>query len=579
VRVSVRKGTTPPVGRFVEFKARLSPPLSPLRPGGYDFARDMYFQGLGASGFVLGKLRITEPPHAYPLRLRYFVFIDGMREAIDKRIRAVLDGDRGSIASALITGKRDTISPPVNEAMYISGLGHVLSISGYHMAVVAGMVFFAVRALFALLPSFANRRPIKKWAAVAALLMATFYLLLSGAEVATQRSYIMIGIVLIGVMIDRAVLTFRTLTVAALGVLLLAPEAVVHPSFQMSFAATLALIAGYQSSLAWASSSGETPFAARLALWGGREVIGLTVVSLLAGTATIPYVAYHFHRASPYGVLANLAAMPVVSGWVMPWGILGVLSMPLGLDLPCWRLMGWGIDWMTAVAIWVGNLPGSLWRVPAFGAGPLLICTLGIVILCLLRTPLRLAGALLIGAAVVTGLRTPQPDVLIAADLQSVGVRGRDGKLAIFRSGTDSFAAREWLAADADPRIVRDDTLAKGIICDHAGCIARLQDGQIVAVIRAAEAFEEDCLRAAVVISARQPPADCSALIIGRRETDAAGAIALRRIETGFEITASRPPSFDRPWAPQLGPRPAASESSVQSGDVTPALEDLQPGD
>ncbi len=239
VRVSVRKGTTPPVGRFVEFKARLSPPLSPLRPGGYDFARDMYFQGLGASGFVLGKLRITEPPHAYPLRLRYFVFIDGMREAIDKRIRAVLDGDRGSIASALITGKRDTISPPVNEAMYISGLGHVLSISGYHMAVVAGMVFFAVRALFALLPSFANRRPIKKWAAVAALLMATFYLLLSGAEVATQRSYIMIGIVLIGVMIDRAVLTFRTLTVAALGVLLLAPEAVVHPSFQMSFAATL----------------------------------------------------------------------------------------------------------------------------------------------------------------------------------------------------------------------------------------------------------------------------------------------------------------------------------------------------
>ncbi len=134
----------------------------------------------------------------------------------------------------------------------------------------------------------------------------------------------------------------------------------------------------------------------------------------------------------------------------------------------------------------------------------------------------------MIGAAVVTGLRTPQPDVLIAADLQSVGVRGRDGKLAIFRSGTDSFAAREWLAADADPRIVRDDTLAKGIICDHAGCIARLQDGQIVAVIRAAEAFEEDCLRAAVVISARQPPADCSALIIGRRETDAAGAIALK---------------------------------------------------
>jgi competence protein ComEC len=543
VRISVRKGTAPAVGTFVELKARLSPPLGPLRPGGYDFARDMYFQGIGASGFVLGKVRTAKPPHAHPLRLRYFIFIDGMREAIDKRIRAVLSGDRGSIASALITGKRDAISPHVNEAMYISGLGHVLSISGYHMAVVAGMVFFAVRALFALSASFANRYPIKKWAALAALLMATFYLLLSGAEVATQRSFIMIGIVLIGVMIDRAALTFRTLTIAALGVLLLAPESVVHPSFQMSFAATLALIAGYQFSVAWASSGRAAPLAMRFALWGGKELIGLTVVSLLAGTATIPYVAYHFHRASPYGVLANLAAMPVVSGWVMPWGILGVLCMPLGLDLPCWQFMGWGIDWMTAVAIWTGSLPGSLWRVISFGGGPLLICTLGIVILCLLRTPLRLIGALLIVGAVLVSLDTPQPDMMIAADLQSVAVRGQDGKLAIVRTGSDTFAAREWLAADADARTAKDETLARGILCDDVGCIARLKDGRMVAVARAAEAFEEDCLRAAVVISTRQPPADCPALVIGRRETERAGAIALRITETSFEITPARPPA------------------------------------
>jgi competence protein ComEC len=280
---------------------------------------------------VLGKLRTAEPPHAHSLRLRYSIFIDSVREAIDKRIRAVLPGDRGSIASALITGKRDAISSQVNEAMYVSGLAHVLSISGYHMAVVAGLVFFAVRALFLPWSSFANRHPIKKWAALAALLMSTFYLLLSGAEVATQRSYIMIGIVLLGVLVDRAVLTFRTLTVAALGVLLLAPEAIVHPSFQMSFAATLALIAGYQLTLGSTKSARDTLLAARLALWGGREIVALNVVSLLAGTATIPYVAYHFHRASPYGVLANLAAMPVVSGWVMPWGIVGLLSMPLGL--------------------------------------------------------------------------------------------------------------------------------------------------------------------------------------------------------------------------------------------------------
>jgi competence protein ComEC len=162
VRVSVRKGTAPAVGTFVEFKARLSPPLEPLRPGGYDFARDMYFNRIGASGFVLGRIRVAEMPHAPSLWLRYATVVDGMREAIDQRIRAVLPGDKGAIASAVITGKRDAITPPVNEAMYVSGLAHVLSISGYHMAVVAGMIFFAVRAVFALLPAFSNRRPIKK---------------------------------------------------------------------------------------------------------------------------------------------------------------------------------------------------------------------------------------------------------------------------------------------------------------------------------------------------------------------------------------------------------------------------------
>ena len=208
--------------------------------------------------------------------------------------------------------------------MYVSSLAHVLSISGYHMAVVAGIVFFVVRALLALVPSLASRRPIKKWAAGAALSAAFFYLLLSGAEVATQRSFIMIAIVLIGVMVDRPALTFRTLTVAALCVMVLSPAAVVHPSFQMSFAATLALIAAYQHGLPWRADA-DTSLGARVALWGGREIAGLILASLVAGLATTPYAAFHFHRVAPYGVLANLLAMPVVSALVMPMGILGVL--------------------------------------------------------------------------------------------------------------------------------------------------------------------------------------------------------------------------------------------------------------
>ncbi len=349
VRLSVKKGTAPDVGSFVELKARLMPPLSPLRPGSYDFARDLFFQGIGASGFAMGGITITKPPESGGLSLRYAALMQGLRDAIDARIRTRLEGDERSIATALLTGRRDAISEPVNDAMFISGLGHVLSISGYHMAVVAGVVFFAVRALLALIPGLAVGFPIKKWAAAAALVAAAFYLLLSGAEVATQRSFFMTAVVLIAVMVDRRAITFRTLAVAAMIVLAIAPEALVHPSFQMSFAATLALVALVQVGMPRLLATPDSSTAARVALWGGRELMMLMLASLVAGLATTPYAAFHFHRVTPFGVLANLAAMPVVSALVMPAGLLGLLAMPFGLDGFFWWLMGVGIDWMIVV--------------------------------------------------------------------------------------------------------------------------------------------------------------------------------------------------------------------------------------
>jgi competence protein ComEC len=582
VRVSVRKGTAPAVGSFVTFKARLTPPLSPLRPGGYDFARDLYFQGIGASGFVLGRIRLADAEKPPTFRLRYATAIDGMREAIDKRIRAVVPGDRGAIASALITGKRDALSAPVFDAMYASGIGHVLSISGYHMALVAGIIFFVLRASFALMRAFTGRHPIKKWAAAAALCAAAFYLLLSGAEVATQRSFIMIAIVLIGVMVDRQTLTLRTLMVAAFGVLLIAPEAVVHPSFQMSFAATLALVAGYQHGLPWMSRSPDTPVGARVALWGGREIVGLVIVSLLAGTATIPYVAYHFHRISSYGVLANLLSMPIVSAWVMPMGILGVLALPFGLDGYCWKLMGAGIEWMIAIAIWVTDLPGAVGQMPAFGIGPLLLGTAGLVLVCLLKTPLRLTGLALIGCATVSAILAPQPDVLVAPEGTAFAIRTTGGRLAMVKSGSDTFAFRDWLMADADRRDPKDKALNEGIRCDPAGCTAKLADNSIVAIANSVEAFAEDCERAAVVVSARAAPAGCRALVVDRKVWRRIGAVAIRRVGEGFELTPSRPPGYDRPWAPARDGESDLSQLGTarrQPRDATPNVDDLEPGD
>jgi competence protein ComEC len=589
VRLSVRRGFTPPAGAFVEVKAQLNPPLQPLRPGSYDFARDLYFQRLGASGFVHGAIKTVSPPAQAGLGLRANAFVQGLRDAIDVRIRSVLSGDVGSIASALITGKRDAITAHLYDAMFVSGIGHVLSISGYHMAVVAGLVFFILRALLALIPGLSEWMPIKKWAAFAALLVTSFYLILSGAEVATQRSFIMIAIVLIGVLLDRPILTLRTVTIAALVVLLFAPEAVVHPSFQMSFAATLALIAGYERGIPWARAGADTSLGARAALWGVREILSLIVASLLAGLATTPYAAFHFHRMAPYGVLANLLAMPIVSGWVMPMGILGVVTIPFGFDGVFWRQMGYGIEWMDFVALWVASLPGAFGRVTSFGTGPLILATLGLLLICLLKTPLRWSGCLFVALAVAAALRTPLPDVLVAADGRSFALRGTNGKLAFHRAGSDAFAMREWLAADADGRDVTDRGLGQGIACDPAGCIGKLADGRLVAYDVAAEAVEEDCRRAAIVVTAKEAPPDCSALVVGRALWRIRGALSLRRDGgDGFVIDAARPENFDRPWAPRPprtsnGANPESEASSAASRspprDATPKPEDLQPDD
>ena len=587
VRISVRRGMAPPAGAFVEVKAQLNPPLQPLRPGGYDFARDLYFQRIGASGFAHGAVKILTPPTPAGMRLRASAFIQQLRDAIDLRIRSVLSGDVGAIASALITGKRDAISQPMYDAMFVSGIGHVLSISGYHMAVVAGVVFFILRALLALIPGLADRAPIKKWSAFAALIVTAFYLVLSGAEVATQRSFIMIAVVLIGVMLDRPILTLRTVTIAALLVLLWAPEAVAHPSFQMSFAATLALIAGYERGLSWLRAGADTSLGARLALWGVREIASLALASLVAGLATTPYAAYHFHRLAPYGVLANLLAMPVVSGWVMPMGILGVVAIPFGFDSLFWLQMGYGIEWMDAVARWVAGLPGAFGRVAAFGTGPLLLATAGLLLLCLLKTPLRFGGAAVVALAILLAARSPPPDVYIAADGRSFAVRGADGRLAFHHVGGDTFAIREWLAADADGRDVRDPKLGDGIACDPSGCLGRLADGRLVTYALAPDAFEDDCRQAALIVTTRDAPPGCAATVIGRSIWRAEGALAVRRAGSGFIVDSAYPAHFDRPWSPRrpLGagrPDAAAAPSGPPHpppGDATPRMEDLQPDD
>jgi competence protein ComEC len=283
-------------------------------------------------------------------------------------------------------------------------------------------------------------------------------------------------------------------------------------------------------------------------------------------------------------VIANFLAMPVVSVWVMPMGIAGVLAMPFGFDGFFWRMMGEGIEWMIAVALWVTSIPGAVGRIAAFGTGPLLLGSAGLIVLGLLKSPLRLTGALLIAVASLWALRTPQPDVLVAPDGMSFAVRTTTGRLAILKTGSDTFAARDWLSADADPREAKDKALAEGLACDNAGCIGRLADGSLVAIARTIEAFEEDCRRAALVVSAREVPPGCAARVVDRKEWQRGGALALHRVGKSWEITAARPAGHDRPWARAVAPSGDAPASTSFTParpvprDATPNMEDLEPG-
>jgi competence protein ComEC len=449
------------------------------------------------------------------------------------------------------------------------------------MAVVAGVIFFAIRALLALIPVLTVAFPIKKWAAAAALAAAAFYLLLSGAEVATQRSFYMTAVVLIAVMVDRRAVTFRTLALAAIVVLVLAPEALVHPSFQMSFAATLGLVALVQIGMPRLFATPENSAAAKVALWGGRELVTLALASLVAGFATTPYAAFHFHRITPYGLLANLAAMPVVSAVVMPAGMLGLVAMPFGFDGFFWWLMGIGIDWMIVVTEWVAALPGAIGRITAFGTGPLVVSSLGIVLMGLLRTPLRWSGAALLLISVVWALATPQPDVLISGDGHNVAVRGRNGRLHMMKTAKDAFLVKEWLSADADDREATEPSLGDGVSCDDEGCVTQMAGGRLIALSLKPDGLADDCKRAALIVTAIPAPATCEATVIDLKRLRAQGVVTLRWVKRGFIIDAVKPRGINRPWSLGTGDveteaGPAAGHPSIRPPDATPPEAELQ---
>ena len=489
-------------GDAIRARATLMPPPGPALPGGFDFARKVWFDQIGAVGYARSKLQRISLEEAPPWDLQAWSAIERFRNAIGKRVTAVLPGETGAIATALIAGERGGIPETTNEAYRDSGLIHVLSISGLHMAIMAGAVFFIVRLLLAAVPALALRYPIKKWAAAAAMLGALGYLLISGMAFPTVRSAIMIAIMLLAVLLERPALALRNVVLAAIVILILFPESLLDVGFQMSFAAVAALLTAYEG-VRHREGLFDHSYARVLLFFGG-----IILSTLIASAAVAPFGAYHFHRSQQYAVLANLIAVPVCNLIVMPGALVTLIAMPLGLEaFPLW-VMGLGIDMMSWTAARVASIPGAVLPVPAMPLAAFLCMVFGGLWLMLWQTRWRYLGIAMIAGGIALAPTVRLPDMLIGRDAKVVAVRSEDGRLSALGSSR-SYELERWLEHDGDERTPRDAVKARGFFCDGVGCSTRIK-GVRVAVARHPAAFYDDCRRARVLVANLVSPKSCT---------------------------------------------------------------------
>jgi competence protein ComEC len=508
----------------------------------------LWFDGIGATVRAIGDAVVVggEPGwRDWPARL-----LHDLRAGMGGRIEAVLPPDRAAFAEALITGERASLPRHVIDSLQISGLYHIISISGLHMSLVAGGIFWLVRALLALSPHLAVGYPIKKWAAVAALLAGLFYMMLAGAEVATQRSYIMIAIMLAAILADRPALSLRNLVIAALIILVLFPEAALSASLQMSFLAVMGLLAFHE---AWSGREREPLEPAgpvrRVARFLWRAFMAMAFTTLIAGSLSSIAAVYHFGRLAPYSLLANLLALPVTSIIVMPMALAATLLMPLGLEALPLRLMNEGLSLIIAISDWVAALPGAVGVVPTLPLFSAVLLGAAAVTLCLFRDLARLAALPIAGMAIALSPLAARPDILIERTASNVAVRAGNDLLVPASSRRGRFAAEAWLRADGDAISLADAARRSGWICVADICRITLKGRRIVYAHEAKVPLSLDCA-ADILITDFPLRGQCREVPvrIDRFDVWRSGAYELMIEGDGVTIRTARAEQGRRPW-------------------------------
>jgi competence protein ComEC len=437
VRVSLHDDTTPAPqpGTTVILTAHLSPPPGPSEPDAFDFRRMAFFDRLGAVGYSRTPVLVLAPSEPGTQ------LVNRLRARLSGAVIARIPGQAGAFASGAVTGDRSAITQDTVERLRDSNLSHLLAISGMNMAFLTGFVFGLVRYGLALVPPVGLRINGKKVAALVALAVAAFYLALSGANVATERAFIMVAVMLVAVLADRRALTLRSVALAAILLLLLRPESLLAPGFQMSFAATTVLIAGF-------AALDREILRERVPRWA-MPVFTLVLSSVLAGLATAPLAAAHFNRFTDYGLVANVLTVPAMGLFLMPGAVVAVLGLPVGLEgIGLW-LMEIGARWILFIAGIVAGWDGAVTGIPTPGPLVLPLLAFGGLIAVLLRGPARGLAAVPLAAGLALWVGHARPDALISADGALVGLAGPEGRAMSSPTGA-GFAAQSWLENDGD---------------------------------------------------------------------------------------------------------------------------------
>ncbi|MCF6216472.1 MAG: ComEC family competence protein [Emcibacter sp.] len=561
IRLSVPKfDVLPYPGDRITLKAGLLAPPLPAMPGDFDYARQIWFQGIGALGYAISKPEIIERgAEAYSISTR-------QRLAIAEKIRSTIPGDAGGLAAALITGMRSGISRAVVDDMRHSGLAHLLAISGLHMGLLCGVAFFFSRFLLSRSEYLTLRFPIKKWAALIAIGAGIVYLFLSGGAIPTVRAFIMVVIILLGILWERKAISLRLVALAAMVILILTPEALLSVSFQMSFAAVVALVAVYEK---LAARKAALPVKDQRKSWGQRVsfyVGAMLLTTLIAEVAIAPFALFHFNKLVQYGLIANLIAMPVMASWVMPCIVAYLILAPIGLGALALYPMSYGLEIIMFVANSVSHTPGAISLVPTMNLGPLVVMSLGALWFAIWRTNWNKFGLPVILVGFTGAFFTSQPDILIDNGGRIIGVQDAAQKISLssHRAGRQTrarwaqrFGQQEAEKWDQKPVGNAVDNQENWMSCDKLSCLyqpSHKSRGMLISLVKDEQALAEDCLNAQVIISLVPVHVNCPSayLVIDKWDFYHKGghAIWLPENDGGWitvkTVSGSR---GDRPWS------------------------------